>query len=266
MPFPRSLREIYSANPLDQVICQLRYPDILTISTSSPAQFQDLIRSLYPLYEAQKPTIVQPPPGVPKEVADLFSAVPLPPIPQLSEHHFLAESRTRQISLTQNFIAVSELQYSRWEKFREEIKLAEQVLRETYFPAFYNRVGLRYIDVLDKSKLGLADTPWSELFNSSFIGMLGDSNIADDLQELQVATLLTISDVVNGKVRLRHGLKKSEPDGEQVYIIDADFYTDQRSDSDAAFNALDKFNKWGGDLFRWAISDKLRSALEPTRI
>ena len=266
MPFPRSLREIYSANPLEQVICQLRYPAILKISTSSPAQFQDAIRNTYPLYEAQKPTNVQTPDGFPKEIADLIAAVPFPPDMQLAEHHFLTESRARQISLTQNFIAVSERQYTRWEKFREEIKAAEQVLRESYVPAFYNRVGLRYIDVLDKRKLGLANTPWSELFNSSLIGMLGDGRIAEDVQEVQVVSLLRIPDVENGKVRLRHGLTKSESNGEQVYVIDADFYTDRRSESDEVFSALDKFNRWGGDLFRWATSDRLRTALGPARI
>lgn len=266
MSFPHTSREIYSTNPLEQVICQIRYPAVLIISASSPAQFQDSIRSSYPLYEVQKNPTVQPPAGVPKEIADLLTAVPFPAVPQLSEHHFLAESRARQISLTQNFIAVTEYQYSRWEDFRKEVKLAEQVLRETYTPAFYNRVGLRYIDVLDRGKVGLSDTPWSELFNSSFIGMLGDCAIAGDVQELQVESLLRIPDVENGKVRLRHGLTKAEPDSKQVYFIDADFYTDQRSESDDVFNALDKFNKWGGDLFRWATSDKLRTALGPTRI
>ena len=266
MPFPRSLREIYSENPLDQVICQLRYPDVLTISSSSPANFQEAIRSNYPLYQVQNPSIVAPPTGAPKEIADLIRTLPFPHEPQLAEHHFLAENQNRQISLTQNFIALSDSQYTKWENFRQEVKLAEQVLRDNYAPSFYNRVGLRYIDVLSRGKLGLSDTAWSELLNASFLGMLGDRNIADDVQELQVVTLLTIPDVENGKVRLRHGLKNSEADGEKVYVIDADFYSDQRSDSDAAFNSLDKFNKWGGDLFRWAISDKLRFALHPTRL
>ena len=129
-----------------------------------------------------------------------------------------------------------------------------------------NRVGLRYIDVLVRGKLGLSDTPWSELLNSSFIGMLGDCDMADDMQELQVDSLLTIPDVEQGQVRLRHGLARDDTGDEQVYVIDADFHTNRRCEADDVFNALDKFNRWGGCLFRWAASDRLRTALGPTKI
>ena len=176
MLFSSSPREIYRVNPLDQVICQIRYPSILSITATSPAQFQDAIRSNYPLYEEQKNSILLPA-GTPKEITDLLAKTPLSSIAQPPEHHFLAESRAKQISLAQSFIAVTEHQYGRWEGFREEIIRAECVLRETYAPAFYNRVGLRYIDVIVRSKLGLSDTPWSQLFNSTFIGMEGSAKL-----------------------------------------------------------------------------------------
>ncbi len=266
MPFPSSPREIYDSNPLDQVICQIRYPTILAISTTSPAQFQDAIRSAYPLYEEQKNPIVPPGIGLPKEIAELIAAAPVPLMPQLPVHHFLTESESRQISLSQEFIAVTEHQYRRWEDFQKEVKFAEQVLHSTYTPAFYNSVGLRYIDVLIRGDLGLSDTPWSELFNPAFIGMLGDCNLADDMEELQVESLLGIPDVEQGKVHLKHGLAKIESIEEQVYVIDADFHTNRRSESDDIFEALDKFSKCAGAIFRWAASEKLRSALGPTKI
>ena len=265
MLFSSSPREIYRVNPLDQVICQIRYPSILSITATSPAQFQDAIRSDYPLYEEQKHSIPLPA-GTPKELTDLLAKTPLSSIAQPPEHHFLAESRAKQISLTQSFVAVTEHQYRRWEGFREEIIRAERVLRETYAPAFYDRVGLRYIDVIVRSKLGLSDTPWSQLFNPTFIGMLDDPNLAGNMQELQMESLLKIPDVEQGRVKLRHGLASARGNKEQVYLIDADFYTEKRSEPDDVLRALDKFNELGGNLFRWATSDELRAALEPTRI
>ena len=268
MMFPSSAREIYDINPLFQVVCQIRYPAILSISASSPAQFQDGIRDAYPLYEEQSNSFVPPLAGVPKEIANLIAATPFPqlPVPPQPAYHFFTESRARQISLTQEFIAVTEHQYSRWEDFKEEVKLAERVLCETYAPAFYRRVGLRYVDVLDRRKLGLLDTPWSELFNPSFIGLLGGGDFANHVQELQAESLLRIPGEDQGQVHLRHGLARSSENDDQVYLIDADFYTDQRSKSDDLFTTLDRFNRLGGNLFRWAISEKLRTALGPTKI
>ena len=266
MLFPPSPREVYDVNPLDQVICQIRYPAVLSISANSPDKFQDAIRKAYPLYEERRSPGFLPTGGVPRQIAEILIASPVPQISQTREHRFLTESKARQVCLTQEFVAVTDYQYTRWEEFQKEIKLAERVLRETYAPAFYTRVGLRYVDVLVRSKIDLPSTPWSELFNPAFIGLLGDSNLADTVQELEVESLLSISGEAGEQVILRHGLARTSETDEQVYFIDADFYTERRSTSDDVFEALDRFNRLGGNLFRWATSDKLRAALGPTRI
>ena len=41
-------RCVYQNNQLADVICQLRFPEILSISANLPAQFQDAIRDAYP--------------------------------------------------------------------------------------------------------------------------------------------------------------------------------------------------------------------------
>ena len=48
MPFPETDRVIYAHNPLEQVICQFRFPPILRIDSELPAQFQDRIRHEFP--------------------------------------------------------------------------------------------------------------------------------------------------------------------------------------------------------------------------
>ena len=44
MPFPVTKRIIYKKNPLVEVICQLRFPPILSIDTEIPARFQGAIK------------------------------------------------------------------------------------------------------------------------------------------------------------------------------------------------------------------------------
>jgi uncharacterized protein (TIGR04255 family) len=61
MPFPDSPRAIYRMNPLDHVICQLRFPPILMIDSKPPNEFQDAIRKEYPLYYEGKEALTEIP-------------------------------------------------------------------------------------------------------------------------------------------------------------------------------------------------------------
>jgi uncharacterized protein (TIGR04255 family) len=69
MAFPEAPRVIYEKNPLDEVLCQLRFPTVLKIDAEPPAAFQELIRADYPFYE-RKPTFKLPP-GLPAGVAQM---------------------------------------------------------------------------------------------------------------------------------------------------------------------------------------------------
>ena len=43
-------REHFNAPQLREVICQIRFPAILSIDTKEPADFQEAIRSVFPRY------------------------------------------------------------------------------------------------------------------------------------------------------------------------------------------------------------------------
>ena len=261
MSFPKTSREIYVNNPLTEVICQIRYPAILEIAAQSPVGFQNSVRMQYPWYEQQNAATL------PKDISDVLSGlpIPMPSFPQQPEHHFSTEDKKRSISLTQEFIAVSERAYGKWEDFRTEMVLAEEILRETYSPSFYTRIGLRYIDILNRDDYGLHETPWLQLLNPLFIGMLGSEDLSNEVREFQVETLLRVPNVAGGLVTIRHGLVRDQSGDQQLYRIDADFYTENRSSPENAFAILDRFNEWGGHFFRWAISDKLRHSLQPKK-
>ena len=55
--FSNEERMIYAKRQLVEVICQLRFPEILSIDASEPAAFQDRIRREYPclLYTSPSP-------------------------------------------------------------------------------------------------------------------------------------------------------------------------------------------------------------------
>jgi uncharacterized protein (TIGR04255 family) len=261
MPFPPSDREIYDRNPLREVICQLQFPTILQVSSESPYQFQNSIRDQYPLYEDASEF-----PPFPEDIAEILSTARFPKGLQQPEHRFITENETRLVLLTQEFIALSDKQYEKWEEFRDALMYAEAAFRSIYKPAFYSRIGLRYRDVIDKDELGLEDYKWSDLLNQHIIGELGAQNLEGLVFDIRTVSSIAIPEIDGGVVRIQHGLAGNPDDSRQIYLIDADFYTEERSQLDDAYQILDSFNQCAGRFFRWAIKDQLRDALGPTGI
>lgn len=256
MPFPESERQIYDENTLVEVICQLRYPPILEIASEVPAEFQNRIRETYPLYRRDDPLAQLPP-----NFASVIAQLPIPQPAQGVTHVFQTADEQRSISLTPEFIAVTDNAYHRWEEFRLEIYRAEEALQEIYRPAFFTRVGLRYQDVVRKAELGLADASWHELLNPAFTGLLGAEPIRADVAAVRTDSLVDVFPGTNAKLKLSHGLV-DDSDG-QTYGFDMDFYLEERSDPASVRDLLGAFHEQAGYLFRWAILPAVRDALRP---
>ncbi|MDE2721836.1 MAG: TIGR04255 family protein [Gemmatimonadota bacterium] len=258
-PFPpKQQRVIYEQNPLAEVICQIRFPKILRIATEEPAIFQEKIRDMYPLYDVGKPKIAE---DLPANVSDMLARFERGSIESI--YKFLTADETRLISLASEFVALTDKNYVRWESFYKQFDLGKDALEDIYKPAFYTRIGLRYKDVIDLNALGLANKNWDDLLNPRLIGLLGLPEISAQPREIKsIAALdLGLQDINDARVTLRHGFSKTD-DGE-IYVIDADFFTTERSYPDGVSPILSRFNRIAGDLFRWAISDELHDVLGP---
>lgn len=259
MPFPKSQRVLFGNNPLDQVVCQLRFPTILSISANAPSEFQEKIRNDYPIFELD-PAAPPPPP----EIADMISQFGGVQLKEQEIYKFFSEDQFRYASLNQGFIALTETRYSRWEKFYAELENIRTGLEEVYRPSFYTRIGLRYIDVINKKELGLEQLPWSELLIPEIAGVLNERNIGESIKVFKEELIVDLSaDVENACVHIRHGIKNNDLN---VYLIDSDFYTLERRVSDDIPRILEKFDAIAGNLFRWSITDQLREVLQPTDI
>ena len=262
MSFPLTRRQSYSKNPIQEVICQVRFPTILEISAKPPADFQNLVRQNYPLFEERRPGLSGATKGMPDEIAKLLESLPLTN-PTVPEYKFSTADKDKTIAFSQDFLAFTSMTYDRWENFLAGFQYAEAAFKETYGPAFYSRVGLRYQDVVDRGELGLEACTWGQLFNPEFTGILGADSIGEAVEETRTEALIRLSGG-SGVVRIQHGFAKRTSDDYIVYSIDADFFTSDRTEIDHVGQTLDIFNRCAGDFFRWAISDTLRDALGPT--
>lgn len=259
MLFPNTPREIYGKKPSEEVICQLRFPTILRIEASPPVDFQDRIRQYYPYLKEKKPDYLQASMPVPKEIMDLIG-----PDFRIGKpvYDFASEDGKWKITLASDFISLTTSDYERWETFKEHLSLPLESLQTLYQPNFFTRVGLRYRDVIRRSALGLEDVPWSELLKGPVAGLLSVPGISQAITHAAKEVVLDLPDKA-GRLRVLHGLAKTPGSEETSYVIDSDFFTQDKKGFQDAWRSLDQFHNEARLFFRWCINDLLHNALDP---
>lgn len=257
--FSNESRCIYSHDQLLEVICQLRFPDILKIQAQEPYEFQEAIRSDYPQYRKQVENLP------PKQENGKL-------VPQgtVNNYQFLSPDSQWKISLTRNFIALSTHKYGRWEEFAKRLDAVLAAFIQTYAPAYFSRVGLRYINAFRKGALGLEDISWRELIQPGYLGLMGDEDIPEEAflkNEQSVTAAMPGGAKANikcgpGTLRKVHNQTRQTTE-ERVYMLDIDLYMEGNTPMNHAVPALNVVHGNAGSIFRGAITDTLHEALGP---
>jgi uncharacterized protein (TIGR04255 family) len=178
-------------------------------------------------------------------------------------YDFASADEKWKVSVTRDFLSLSTDQYTRWEHFREHLEGPLDALMAVYAPTFFTRVGLRYQDVIQKSRLSLAPTTkWAELVKPHIAGVHGVLELEGSVEE-SLGQLLISLPQFKGKVRINYGIVQIAGSTENCFLIDGDYYTEERTTHDAVSRILNYFNKQSGRLFRWCIEPRLHEAMEP---
>ncbi|MES0127921.1 TIGR04255 family protein [Mesorhizobium sp. M0029] len=254
--FPNSERVIYARSPLVQVICQIRFPKILRIEATPPADFQDQVRDLYPIVEQQLPPGMQ---NLPPEVAKMLGAA----APQKSQYQFLSQDRATTIALAPDALSITCSNYNRWEDFEAPVKLAIDALTNIYKPSFLTRIGLRYQNAVVPADFGIEGSPWAALLSKNILGELAHPGFSNDrIAEAFSVLRAMLPDQLEG-ILLQHGLGQRENGPDKAYVFDIDCYTEKQNDVASTHSYLRRFNARARYAFRWCISDFLHETLGP---
>ena len=141
-------RYAYGRSQLIEVICQLRFPTILSIDTREPADFQETVRAAFPRYQCQ----VEKLPGVNGA-----------PARTVNNHTFISEDGGYKLSLTKDFLALSTMRYTHWEDFAARLDEPLGQFIKIYRPNCFDRVGLRFVNAISREQLGLTGRRWNDL-------------------------------------------------------------------------------------------------------
>jgi len=254
--FSAENRVIYTKNQLGEVICQLRFPEILSISTNPPADFQEAIRADYPRYSAlREPIPAQP--GV----------LPARTQPGIN-HQFLSADGVWRVNLTSKFISLACSRYTKWEDFASRLDKPLAAFIQTYKPAYFERIGLRYLNFISRKDLGLDSIPFSDLIAPCYLGLLAE----EDVQESSAIRSTVDADIaIRGGCRLKvhagPGMVRRagapQQDKELKFIFDLDLYIPGQLAVNLSAGALQTLHAQAWPVFRGGITDALHDALSP---
>jgi len=251
----------YGRNQLTDVICQLRFPEILSINAAPPAQFQEAIRQEFPRYQLRQDIPAPKITGIPGQ----FS---LENQPKTINYQFSSQDGSLRVNLTSRFISLSCAKYTCWEDFAALLDKPLAAFIQIYRPAYFERIGLRYLNVFSRSALELEGTRFSELISPCYLGPLAE----EDVMEASASRCtLDLEMAIQGgcRIKLHAGpgrIKKAGVDDpETKFVFDQDLFMPGQVPVNLSAGALQTLHSQAYRIFRGAITDTLHAAMEPDR-
>ena len=249
----------YHRNQLGEVICQLRFPEILTIEANAPVEFQEAIRAHYPIYRARQEPSAPKLTGAP---GNLSLQKPEP----TTNYSFASPDGVWRINLTDTFISLSCQEYSSWEAFaaRLDQPLAEFI--RLYRPACFERIGLRYMNFISRKDLDLEDEPFRELLREQYLGILADEELHGPVRG-SVDGEFAVRSGCRAKVHAGTGMVRrgTGMDPEVKLIFDEDLFMPGQIPVHLAAPVMQTLHDQAWSIFRDAITDRLHEAMEPSQ-
>ena len=196
----------------------------------------------------------------------------------MKNHSFISADGACKLSLTKNFIALSTVRYAGWESFA---KLLDEPLGQfirIYKPAYFERIGLRFLNGFSREKLELTGRRWNDLLQPQYLGVLDDDSIREeDVSKCSVDVERRLDEQCSLKlhagpgsirrtVRTGSGLQTvQEP--EVRFILDLDVFSSAgNTPLAAAAETLERLHTHTDRVFSEAITDALHEAMEPVEL
>lgn len=251
----------YTSNQLGQVICQLRFPEILTISANIPVDFQEAIRDEFPCYSVRQET---PPPRISNTAGNLN----VEKQPSVTNYQFASADNVWRVNLTGTFLSLTCNRYTNWEDFARKLDKPLVALIKTYKPAFFNWVGLRYLNFFSRKALEL-DCPFSELIAPCYLGPMAEDDVVEtSLTQCNINVEMALRGGCKVKIHAGPGFVKrnNQMDNEQKFIFDEDLFMEGNVPVNMSAGALQTLHAQAWGIFRGAITDTLHQAMNPESI
>ena len=132
-------------------------------------------------------------------------------------------------------------------------------------------MGLRYVNIFSREKLGIPGAKWAELFTRSYVGPLAEEDVreedvlncaADLLFKLDSSCMVKIH---AGPGRVKGNAPNAPQDPEVKFLLDMDLSmgNGQTLPCTLSAGALETLHAHATRVFEGAVTEKLRAAMKP---
>ena len=257
--FSHEERCVYRSHQLADVICQLRFPEILSIGTTVPDKFQEAIRAEFPQYSKRQEMAAPKLAGTPGNLAVQKQEPTI-------NHQFMSADGVWRVNMTSKFISLACTKYTCWEDFARKLDKPLASFIQIYKPAYFERVGLRYINFISRGDLGLPTTPYRELIEGCWLGPIAEEDVQEQsCGRCSIDVEMAIRGGCRAKIHAGPGKvqRNGKMDPEVKFIFDQDLFMPGQVPVNLSAGALQTLHAQAWSIFRGAITDKLHDALDP---
>jgi len=248
--FPRKPEVRLKNPPLVEVICQVRFPAILSIAKEQPSEFQEFIRERFPELGLQQGVVVRIP-GLGSEGQPATEMQP-------KIYRFQTSNRESTISLAVDFFALSTNRYTHWRDFAKDLQLAHEAMQRVYRPAYSTRIGLRYVNRLTLSNTGCkTEAEMLDLLRPDLIVQLRGMAWSDPVSML--SQLVLVDGTAKLTIRTGYGQEQPEP----FFLLDFDYFEEGRLELDNLVERCGHYHEVIYDAFRWCLREESLAAFGP---
>ena len=248
--FPQQPDVRLENSPLVEVVCQVRFPIILRITSEDPTEFQEHIRAEFPFLELEHGFVIRAPgPGV-----------QTPPVaePQSRSYRFRTADEQTTISLAADFYALSTTRYTDWDGFAHYLKLLSETAERVYKPTYATRIGLRYINRLTRGNTGCQSLAEIQEILRPELTSYSRSDSWAEVDEMR--SRLVLKD--NG-AKLTVATAAGEENDEPFFVLDLDYFEEGRLNLDNIAQRCARYNHAIYRAFRWCIRDEKIEVFKP---
>lgn len=242
--FPEVERIELEDSPLESVICQLQFHEILNITAAPPVKFQEQIRTTFPVLEKEEGLWVVGGTGEQPVI-----------VPNKSAWQFKSEDRVWTVSLANNFIALRTAKYGNFTTFLEHLLPILVAFENEYLPPFYTRIGLRYVNRFYLERTDDKPVSWNKYINSMLTGEFESDILRQFVVEGSHHIVLQSP---HGSIGWRYSRDIGKVDNKLVerFTLDFDHYKTGQTATESIDKLLRQFNDILYRFFRWCLTEE----------
>jgi uncharacterized protein (TIGR04255 family) len=255
---PPADERVSRRSSVSTVVCQIGFDERPRVGEGSfPIEFHERLGGPTGRYPKLEPAAEQ------RLILEVGTA---PSQQQISRRGWSFESQDRgwSLALLPDSVALQadDAGYAGWEDFLGRVRELLEALEDMLTPSIAQRVGLRFVDRIQGSRIGVGEPgEWAPYIEPAFLGLLALPGIGPAVQGGQQQHILDAGD--GARCQLRHGLALVTGGERSVYVIDCDLFRDgvRQFDRMAILGTMGSFREQVDRVFGAAASPALLDAL-----